>query len=95
MEPQYLRNPLMSVIGHLPARVIAKLLLMSEPIRIVTVSGNRKDGLFVTFSDGSTAGYLVDELFEPMSCREDGEGLKGPFSVFHSTVQLARPKKRT
>jgi hypothetical protein len=95
MEEQYLRNPLVSAIVHLPARVIATLLLMSEPIRIVTVSGNRKDGLFVTFSDGSTAGYLVDELFEPMSCREDGEGRKGAFSIFHSTIQLARPKKRT
>ena len=84
----------MSVIDHLSARVIATLLLMSEPIRIVKVSGNRKDGLFVTFSDGSNAAYLVDELFEPMSRLEDGEGLKGAFGVFHFTVHLARPQRR-
>jgi hypothetical protein len=67
---------------------------MSEPFRIVTVTGNDEDGLFVRFSNGATAGYSVDKQFEPMPCRED-EGLKGPFSFFYFTVRLARLKKRT
>ena len=90
----YIHIPLMSLISQLPVSGVATVLLMSEPIRIVKVSGNRKDGLFVTFSDGSNAAYLVDELFEPMSRLEDGEGLKGAFGVFHFTVHLARPQRR-
>jgi len=49
----------------------------------------------VTFSDGTIAGYLVEERIDLMPCREHGNGLTGPFSFFHFTVRLARPKKRT
>jgi hypothetical protein len=83
----------MSLISQLPVSGIATLLPMSEPIRIVTVAGDGEDGLNVTFSDGTTAGYLV-ELLDLRPRREHGEGLTGPFSVFHSTVRLALPKKR-
>jgi hypothetical protein len=37
---------------------------MSETIRILTVERDADDGLIVTFSDGTTAGYLSDELLE-------------------------------
>ena len=87
--------PLMSLISQLPVSGIATLLPMSEPIRIVTVAGDGEDGLNVTFSDGTIAGYLVEERIDLMPCREHGNGLKGPFSFFHFTVRLARPKKRT
>jgi hypothetical protein len=83
----------MSLISQLPVSGIATLLPMSEPIRIVTVAGDGEDGLNVTFSDGTTAGYLV-ELLDLRPRREHGKGLTGPFSVFHSTVRLALPKKR-
>jgi hypothetical protein len=83
----------MSLISQLPVSGIATLLPMSEPIRIVTVAGDGEDGLNVTFSDGTIAGYLV-ELLDLRPCREHGKGLTGPFSVFHSTVRLALPKKR-
>ena len=34
-----------------------------KPIRILTVERD-DDGLVITFSDGTTAGYLVDELLD-------------------------------
>jgi hypothetical protein len=85
----------MSLISQLPVGGVATLLLMSEPIRIVTVAGDGEDGLFVTFSDGTIAGYLVEERIDLMPGREHGKGLNGPFNAFHSTVRLALPKKRT
>jgi hypothetical protein len=85
----------MSLISQTPVSGIATLQPMSEPIRIVTVAGDGEDGLFVTFSDGTIAVYLVEEQIDLMPCREHGKGLKGPFSFFHSTVRLARPKKCT
>jgi hypothetical protein len=38
---------------------------MSDPlIRILSVEQDGDDGLIVTFSDGTTAGYVVEELLE-------------------------------
>jgi hypothetical protein len=36
---------------------------MGDSIRILTVDRD-DDGLVITFSDGTTAGYLVDELLD-------------------------------
>ena len=46
---------------------------MDEPIRIVTVELDGEDGLLVTFSDGTTAGYVTEELLELRPFREPAE----------------------
>ncbi len=44
--------------------------MAEEPIRILTVELDGVDGLLVTFSDGTTAGYVVEELLELRPVRE-------------------------
>jgi hypothetical protein len=43
---------------------------MAEPIRILTVEIEDGDGLLVTFSDGTVAGYVVEELLDLRPHRE-------------------------
>jgi hypothetical protein len=43
---------------------------MAEPIRILTVEREGQDGLLVTFSDGTIAGYVTEELLELRPHRE-------------------------
>jgi hypothetical protein len=43
---------------------------MTEPIRILTVERDGDDGLLVTFSDGTIAGYVAEELLELRPHRE-------------------------
>jgi hypothetical protein len=43
---------------------------MAEPIRILTVELEDADGLLVTFSDGTIAGYVAEELLELRPFRE-------------------------
>jgi hypothetical protein len=43
---------------------------MAEAIRILTVELEDEDGLVVTFSDGTTAGYVIEELLELRPFRE-------------------------
>jgi hypothetical protein len=38
--------------------------MTTNPIRMLTAELDADDGLLVTFSDGTTAGYVVDELLE-------------------------------
>jgi hypothetical protein len=37
---------------------------MFSPIQILNVEQDGNDGVFVTFSDGTAAGYVVEELLE-------------------------------
>jgi hypothetical protein len=37
---------------------------MSVPIQILTAERDGNDGLIVTFSDGTTGAYVVEELLE-------------------------------
>jgi hypothetical protein len=37
---------------------------MSEQIKILHIEQDGDDGLIATFSDGTTAGYVVEELLE-------------------------------
>ena len=53
--------------------VIVYTLGMVEPIRILTVEREGDDGLIVTFSDGTTAGYVTEELLELRPFREPTE----------------------
>lgn len=43
---------------------------MPDPIRIMTVEKDDGDGLITTFSDGTTAGYVAEELLELRPKRE-------------------------
>jgi hypothetical protein len=43
---------------------------MVQPIRILTVELEGEDGLVVTLSDGTTAGYVIEELLELRPFRE-------------------------
>ena len=51
---------------------------MLDSIRILTAEPDGDDGLIVTFSDGTTAGYVVEELLDLRPCREhSAEGQLG------------------
>ena len=43
---------------------------MAETIRILTTECDGDDGLIVTFSDGTTGAYVVEELLELRPFRE-------------------------
>jgi hypothetical protein len=43
---------------------------MAEPIQILTAELDGEDGLLVTFSDGTIAGYVTEELLELRPFRE-------------------------
>ena len=43
---------------------------MSDQIQILTVEKDDGDGLITTFSDGTTAGYVAEELLELRPQRE-------------------------
>lgn len=43
---------------------------MVEIVEIVEVVKDGDDGMLVTFSDGTTAGYIADELLELRPIRE-------------------------
>jgi hypothetical protein len=43
---------------------------MAELIQILTVERDGQDGLLVTFSDGTIAGYVAEELLELRPFRE-------------------------
>ena len=44
---------------------------MPEPILILTVEKDDGDGLLATFSDGTKAGYVAEELLELRPQREE------------------------
>jgi hypothetical protein len=47
---------------------------MSEQISIVTATRDGQDGLIVTFSDGTLAGYVAEELLDLRPHRESIRG---------------------
>lgn len=60
----------MSKTGQPSNRRPGKVFSMFQQIRIVTVERDCDDGLIVTFSDGTTAAYVVEELLELRPERE-------------------------
>ena len=58
---------------HFASLAIVYTLPMAEPIRILTVEREDEDGLIVTFSDGTTTGYVTEELLELRPFREPSE----------------------
>jgi hypothetical protein len=55
-----------------------KVTLMPAPILVLTVEKDDGDGLIVNFSDGTTAGYVAEELLQLRPHREliEAEHLK-------------------
>ena len=50
---------------------------MAESIQVLTVAKDEDDGLIVNFTDGTTAGYVAEELLKLRPHREltrDGHG---------------------
>jgi hypothetical protein len=47
-----------------------KVTLMPAPILMLTVEKDDGDGLIVNFSDGTTAGYVAEELLQLRPHRE-------------------------
>jgi hypothetical protein len=56
---------------HTLQRVI--VCAMAEQIRILSAEKDDVDGLIVTFSDGTAAGYVVEELLDLRPVRESVE----------------------
>ena len=52
----------MSKIGQIISMAEGTPHLMSKEIRILTTEPDGDDGLIVTFSDGTTGAYVVEEL---------------------------------
>jgi hypothetical protein len=59
---------------------------MSEEIKILHIEQDGGDGLIVTFSDGTTAGYVVEELLELRPYRESVKESKGSSANSSYTV---------
>jgi hypothetical protein len=55
--------------------VIVYTLPMAEQIRILNVERDGEDGLILIFSDGTTAGYITEELLELRPFREPVESI--------------------
>jgi hypothetical protein len=55
---------------------------MMNSITILTVETDAPDGLILTFSDGTTAAYLVDEMLELRPHREPTDYAKRIANVF-------------
>jgi hypothetical protein len=58
------------------------MLFMDKQIRILSVENDKGEGLIVVFTDGTTSGYVVEELLELRPYREtakapvDDQGLR-------------------
>ena len=59
-----------SKVGQLAAWQRGILFTMTKAIRILKVEVDGEDGLIVTFSDGTKAGYVVEELLLLRPIRE-------------------------
>jgi hypothetical protein len=60
---------------------------MSENVKISGVEQDGADGLVVTFSDGTTAGYVVEELLELRPVREQARKPKNTESPKTTATQ--------
>lgn len=60
------------------------MLPMQEPISIVKVERDGDDGLLTTFSDGTIAGFVVEELLE---LRPSRELIEEPKDLAHPSPQ--------
>jgi hypothetical protein len=59
---------------------------MPKQIKILTAERDGDDGLIVTFSDGTTAAYVVEELLELRPGREPVPRTSKPVSKNHGRL---------
>jgi hypothetical protein len=57
---------------------------MAEQIRILNVERDGEDGLILTFSDGTTAGYITEEFLELRPFREPVEPIRSDAAAISS-----------
>ncbi len=62
---------------------------MVDEIHILKAEIDGEDGLLVTFSDGTTGGYIAEEL---LSLRPIRETVKVPMDSFKRTIMVAQNK---
>jgi hypothetical protein len=60
----------MSIIGQLSNLLFVTLSVMVHEIQILSAETDGPDGLIVAFSDGTRAGYVIEELLELRPIRE-------------------------
>jgi hypothetical protein len=61
----------------LSLKVSARLNAKVPTISVLKVEADHPDGILVTFSDGTFAGYVVEELLLLRPIREDAGDLRG------------------
>jgi hypothetical protein len=61
---------------------------MTQTIQILTTAFDGDDGLIVTFSDGTTGAYVVEELLELRPFRE-----RAKTKAIRATPKIAKLKK--
>jgi len=67
-----------SNIGQVATLQQCTLFDMASEVTILSVEKDGEDGLFVTFSDGTTGGYVAEELLFLRPIRETVEKPKNP-----------------
>ena len=65
-----LRNRQRCILAELSTAAGVKLKALGPTIEILKVEKDHPDGILVTFSDGTTAGYVVEELLTLRPIRE-------------------------
>jgi hypothetical protein len=65
----FVRMVKLSNTGHSTVWLKGTLPVMTRKMEIARVEQDVDDGLIVTFSDGTTAGYVIEELLELGPCR--------------------------
>jgi len=63
--------------------------LMSVPIHILSAIRDGDDGVLVTFSDGTCAGYVVEELLDLRPHREPAFRLSKPASLAPTSTNVS------
>jgi hypothetical protein len=71
---------------HRPDLQRAILLNMNTTTHILQVEKDSHDGVIVTFSDGTVAGYVIEELLELRPLREHVYGVSKP--VQRATIAM-------
>jgi hypothetical protein len=82
----------MSKTRQFASLAIVDTLPMAELIRMLTVELEDDDRLIVKFSDGTTAGYVVEELLELRPFREPGESKRS--ATLGTIVRIATTRHR-
>ena len=69
---------------------------MAQTVQILTAKRDGDDGLIATFSDGTTAGYVAEELLQlrPIRERVETKKTREAFKTSQATLQPQASVKR-